>query len=298
MQPERFESLLSVRGSFVSIYIDDSRNTADAEAQLDAKWANVRRHLVDRGWDDDIIVTFERAVLSREPAVGLQGRGVIATGYEVLVNEHLVGPPSATVKFACRITGRSRPWWSWACGARRTYSLPVDDAGADITLDQGHMVRSETIYGGGYPVNKPATAGWNGYGDFQHSTEEAIRMNERAVVDRLTELVDKTGAEVVFVCGEVMGRTDVVSALPERVAARVCQLQLAGALGRRIGGGRNQRPDRCGVRAAPTHRNRVDRPAVPQTGIRGLSGLTCRWSVSPEPCVAPRRGDADNADRR
>ena len=34
---KRFESLVSVRGSFVSIYIDDSRNTADAEAQLDAK---------------------------------------------------------------------------------------------------------------------------------------------------------------------------------------------------------------------------------------------------------------------
>lgn len=37
MQPERFESLVSLRGPFVSIYIDDSRNTADAEAQLYAK---------------------------------------------------------------------------------------------------------------------------------------------------------------------------------------------------------------------------------------------------------------------
>lgn len=82
-------------------------------------------------------------------------------------------------------------------------------------------------------MNKPVTAGWSGYGDHQHSTEEAIRMNERAVVDRLTELVDETDPEVVFVCGEVRGRTDVVSALPDRMAARVCQLQ-AGALGKRI----------------------------------------------------------------
>jgi hypothetical protein len=37
MQPERFESLVSLHGPFVSIYIDDSRNTADAEAQLYAK---------------------------------------------------------------------------------------------------------------------------------------------------------------------------------------------------------------------------------------------------------------------
>ena len=55
-------------------------------------------------------------------------------------------------------------------------------------------------------------------------------MNVRAVADRLTELVDETGAEVVFVCGEVRSRTDVVSALPDRVAARVWQSH-AGARG-------------------------------------------------------------------
>ncbi|MGE5696070.1 MAG: hypothetical protein ACM4D3_12790, partial [Candidatus Sericytochromatia bacterium] len=118
---------------------------------------------------------------------------------------------------------------------RPTYVFAaVDHVGADITLHRRQIAQSETVDGGGYPVNKPATAGWSGYGDVQHSTEEAIRMNERAVVDRLTELVDETEPEVVFVCGEVRGRTDVVSALPERVAARVCQLH-AGALGRRVG---------------------------------------------------------------
>ena len=232
MQPERCESLVSARGPFVSIYIDDSRNTADAEAQLDAKWRDVRRHLADRGVDEDIIATLERAILHSEPAVGGQGRGVIATGDQVLVNEHLVSPPSATVlrvsDYPYIVPLVELGMW------RPTYVVAaVDHAGADIALHQGHMVRSETIDGGGYPVNKPASAGWSGYGDFQHSTEEAIRMNERAVVDRLTELVDNTGAEVVFVCGEVRGRTDVVSALPKRVAAQVCELH-SGALGRRI----------------------------------------------------------------
>lgn len=233
MQPERFESLVSAPGPFVSIYIDDSRNDADAEARLDARWRDVARHLADRGVDEDIVVTLEGAVVHGEPAVGRQGRGVIAAGDQVLVNEHLVGPPSATV---VRVSEYPYIMPLVELGMRRpTYVFAaVDHAGADVTLHQGHMVRSETIDGGGYPVNKPATAGWKGWGDFQHSTEEAIRMNERAVVDRLTALVDETGAEVVFVCGEVRGRTDVVSALPERVAARVCQLH-AGALGRRIG---------------------------------------------------------------
>ena len=131
MQPEQFESLVSVRGPFVSIYIDDSRNAADAEAQLDAKWRDVRRHLADRGVDEHIIVTLERAVLHSEPAVGGQGRGVIATGDQVLVNEHLVGPPSATVlrvsDYPYIVPLVELGMW------RPTYVVAaVDHAGADI----------------------------------------------------------------------------------------------------------------------------------------------------------------------
>ena len=288
MQSERFESLVSARGPFVSIYIDDSRNAADAEAQLDAKWRDVRRHLADRGVDEDIIVTLERAVLHSEPAVGRRGRGVIAAGDHVLVNEHLVGPPSATV---LRVSdypyivplvelGMWRPTYVFAA---------VDHAGADITLHRGHMVGSETVDGGGYPVNKPATAGWKGWGDFQHSTEEAIRMNERVVVDRLTELVDETGAEVVFVCGEVRGRTDVVSALPERVAARVCQLH-AGALGRRIGEGE------IGdlIDAEFERRRRTEIAGIAQrfqSEIGRRSGLAAEGLTAV--CAALRAGDVD-----
>lgn len=234
MQSEPFRSLASARGPFVSVYIDDSRDSADAEAQLDAKWRDVRRHLADRGVDEDVIVALERAVLRSEPAVGRRGRGVIAAGDQVVVNEHLVSPPSATV---LRVSDYPYvlPLAEFGVQRRPTYVFAaVDHAGADISLHRGEIVTSESVDGGGYPVNKPVTAGWSGYGDFQHSTEEAIRMNERAVVDRLTELVDETDPEVVFVCGEVRGRTDVVSALPERVASRVCQLH-AGALGKRIG---------------------------------------------------------------
>ena len=41
---------------------------------------------------------------------------------------------------------------------------------------------------------------------------------------RLTRLVDEADPEVVFLCGEVRSRTDVVAELPERVAQRVSQL--------------------------------------------------------------------------
>ena len=279
MKSERFRPLATVQGTFVSVYLDDSRDTADAVTHIEAVWGDLHKHLEDNGADQDVVVSLESAILHGQPAVGRQGRVVIATHDRVLINEHLLSPPPATV---LRISdypyilplvelGLWRPAYVFAA---------VDHAGAEVTLHQGDTVRSETVDGGGYPVHKPATAGWSGYGDFQHTTEEAVRMNVRAVADRLTELVDETGAEVVFVCGEVRSRSDVVSELPDRVAARVSQLH-AGARGSRVGEGEIREEVEDGVRAAPQRRNRRGRRPVPQregarvrTGHRG-PGARC-----------------------
>jgi Bacterial archaeo-eukaryotic release factor family 2 len=223
MRSERLKWLVQATGPFASLYFDDSHDTADAVEQLETKWRDIRKHLEDGGASGEIIGTLEEAVLNHRPAVGRCGRALIATSEQVLVNEHLVSPPPATV---VRLSdypyivplidlAMQRPTYVFAA---------VDHAGADITLDQGGAISSTRIDGTGYPVHKPATAGWHGYGDFQHTTEEAIRMNCRAVADQLTRLVDEADPEVVFVCGEVRSRTDVVSELPERVAERVSQL--------------------------------------------------------------------------
>jgi peptide subunit release factor 1 (eRF1) len=216
----------------VSVYIDDSRDIADAEAQLATIWSDLRKHLADEGAAPDIVASLEQTILHARPAVGHQGRAVIATHEGILIEEHLQSPPPATV---LRISeypyllpllelGVSRPTYLIAA---------VDREGADITVRQGAVARSETVVGGGYPVHKPVSAGWNGYGDLQHTTEEAVRTNVRAVAKRIVEMVDETGAEVVFVCGAVRTRTDVVSALPSRIAARVSELH-AGSLGHRV----------------------------------------------------------------
>ena len=288
MQSERFRSLVSAHGPFASVYFDDSHDTADAIDQLEARWRDIRTHLEHLDADEDVIVTLERVVLRHRPAVGRRGRAVIAARDQVLVDEYLASPPSATVvrwsDYPYLLPLAELEMWR-----PRYVFAAVDHVGADITLHQRDIVRSETVDGGGYPVNKPVTAGWSGYGDVQHSTEEAIRMNERAVVDRLTELVDETDPEVVFVCGEVRGRTDVVSALPKRVAARVCQLH-AGALGRRIG------EDEVGdlIDAEFARRRRAETADLAErfeSEIGRRSGLAVE-GLAPV-CAALRAGDVD-----
>lgn len=227
---QEMKALLDAHGPFVSVYFDDSRDTSDAEAQIQARWRDLRKQLEDAGADDATILRLQRAILQGEPGVGRQGRGLVVSRDEVLLDHRLASLPATVVRVSeypyivpmVEFT-RRRPAYVFAA---------VDHLGADITLHDGDTTRTETVVGEGYPVHKPVSAGWNGYGDVEHSVEEAVRMNVRAITDRLTELVDETGAEAVFVCGEVRSRADVTSALPDRIAKRVSALH-AGALGHR-----------------------------------------------------------------
>lgn len=223
MRSERLKSLVKAEGPFASVYFDDSHDTADAMGQLETKWQDIRKELEALGASAAVIGKLEEAVLHHRPPVGRRGRALIANSDQVLVNEQLITPPPATV---VRLSDYpyivplielevQRPTYVFAA---------VDHTGAEVTLHQGGTIRSTTIEGVGYPVHKPVTAGWSGYGDLQRTTEEAIRMNSRAIAHELTRLVDEADPEVVFVCGEVRSRTDVVAELPQRVAERVSQL--------------------------------------------------------------------------
>jgi hypothetical protein len=227
MRSERLRWLADAEGPFASVYFDDSHDAADAVEQLETKWRDIRKYLENRGAGSELIGRLEDAVLNHRPAVGRRGRAVIATSDRVLINEHLTSPPPVTV-FRLSDYPYIVPLIDLEM-RRPTYVLAaVDHTGADVTLHDGGTISSKRIDGGGYPVHKPVTAGWSGYGDFQRTTEEAIRRNCRAVADHLTRLVDEADPEVVFLCGEVRSRTDVVSELPERAAKRVSQLH-AGA---------------------------------------------------------------------
>jgi hypothetical protein len=223
MQSERLRRLVTAEGPFASVYFDDSHDTADAVKQLEAKCQDIRKELETQGACGAVIGKIEEAVLHHRPSVGRSSRAVIATSDQVLVNVQLISPPPATV-----VRMSDYPYIVPLIDLevqRPTYVFAaVDHTGAEVTLHQGGNISSTTIEGTGYPVHKRATAGWNGFGDLQHTTEEAIRVNSRAIADELTRLVDAADPEVVFVCGEVRSRTDVIAELPKRVARRVAQL--------------------------------------------------------------------------
>ena len=136
MRSERLRWLLRAEGPFASVYFDDSHDTADAAEELETRWRDIRKLLEECGANAELVGTLEQAVLNHRPAVGRRGRAVIATSDQVLLNEHLISPPPATV---VRLSDypyivplieleMHRPTYVFAA---------VDHAGADITLYQG-----------------------------------------------------------------------------------------------------------------------------------------------------------------
>lgn len=210
MDSERFRKLLTTPGPFASVYFDDSHDSHDAAAQLDLKWRAVREELEKQGAGKSVASEIEQAVMDLRPPIGRSGRAVVAGPTGVLINEHLARPTAATVVRLSELPylvpilelGLEQPNYLLAI---------VDHTGADLTVRDGNGVRSETVDGGGYPVHKAAGPETAGYGDPQPRTDEAGRKNIRAVADRIAELVDRTGAEALFVVGEVRSRSDLLA---------------------------------------------------------------------------------------
>lgn len=225
MDSERFRKLLEAPAPFASLYFDDSHDTHDAEAQLELKWRGLEEELGRQGADTVVIEDIGRAVLGLRPPIGRSGRAVVAAADGVLLNEHLTRPTAETVvrvselPFVLPIVELGFDYPDYLL-------VVVDHTGADITTHVNGTRRTETVDGGGYPVHKAAGAETAGYGDPQLRTDEAARKNVRAVADRVGELDDAKSIELIFVVGEVRSRSDLLSALPNRLRNRAIQLQV------------------------------------------------------------------------
>jgi hypothetical protein len=225
MDSERFHKLLTAKGPFASVYFDDSHDTQDAAAQLELKWRGLHDRLMEQGAEESVADSIERAVMDLRPPIGRSGRGVIAGADGVVLNEHLLRPPAAPI---VRVSDLPYivPIIEHGFEHLDYVLVAVDHTGADITVHVDGTLRSETVDGGGYPVHKASGPETAGYGDPQPRTDEAARKNVRAVADRVAELVDDAKADAVFVVGEVRSRSDLLTALPDRIKAVAVTLQV------------------------------------------------------------------------
>lgn len=239
MHADRFRRLAEAPGPFVSIYFDDSHDTEDATAQLDARLRDIRKHLEEQSVDAAVIESIETRVRATHPPVGRSGRVVIASGRSVVFDEHVAVPPVGTVirvselPYIVPVVEHGVPHTSYLMAV-------VDSTGADLSLHGAARAGGETVEG-------------ETSGGAQGRAEETVRRNLREVAEHLTRLSDRSGADVVFITGEVTARAELLADLPERVALKAVQLQ---------GGGRTAGTDAAEVEHEIAEQFAVRRAAV------------------------------------
>ena len=167
---------------------------------------------------------------AKRPPVGRSGREVIAAGSRIVLDEQLIRPP-ATTELRVSELPYLVPVIEHGMLHDSYLLVAVDRTGADIAVHGDGLPRTEDVDGSGYPVHKAHKSETAGYGGPQGRVEEAVRKNIREVAERLTHLVNETGADIVFVTGEVGARSELIAELPERVTAKVVQLQGGGRTG-------------------------------------------------------------------
>ena len=226
MHAERFHRLVNATGPFVSIYFDDSHDTADSAAQLDARLRDIRKHLEEQSVGTEVIDAIDAAVRAKAPPVGRSGRQVIAAGSRIVLDEHLIRPPVST-----ELRVSELPYLVPVIEhglLHDTYLLvAVDHTGADIALHGPGRTRTEDVEGSGYPVHKAHKAETAGYGVRRAGGRS--RPEEHARGRRSSHPPGRRNRRRYrFVTGEVGSRSELAAELPERVTAKVVQLQGGG----------------------------------------------------------------------
>lgn len=232
MDTTPFRPLLGHHGPFASIYFDIALNVPDGQERMDATWQDIRRGLLHQGADNVIISMLEPAVRQQLSLAG--PRGLIASPDGVHIAAAAGYPRSGLPLTRVSALPYVLPLINGDLWHPSFLFVAVDKEGAELTAHHNHRrIRRETLHGEGFPVHKAATAGLNGYGDFQHSVEEAVRINIRAVAARVAELADQIGAAVIFVSGQARTRAQLMAELPKRFATSVVALP-SGASGQRL----------------------------------------------------------------
>ncbi|WP_418001613.1 hypothetical protein ACNO8X_14895 [Mycobacterium sp. PDNC021] len=232
MDTSPFRPLLGHHGPFASVYFDIALNVPDGQERMDATWQDIRRDLLRQGADDTIIAILEPAVRQQLSLAG--PRGLIAGADGLHITAAAGYPRSGLPLTRVSQLPYVLPFLNGDLWHPSYLFVAVDREGAELTAHHNHhRVRRETLLGEGFPVHKAATAGWNGYGDFQHNVEEAVRINIRAVASRVAELADQIGAAVIFVSGQVRTRAELMAELPKRFSTSVVALP-SGASGHRL----------------------------------------------------------------
>ena len=219
--PELSE-LASSPGPFASVYLSTEGEVHDAAEQLARRWKTVRASLADQGAGEDVLEAIDSVV----PESYQQGQGlaVMADQSGVRHLEHHPERPDADIGEWGPLPALAR-LIEWRQINVAHVVVRTDRQGADLVgvRRQGPDLQREAG-GDDHPLSKVGAGGWS-QRRFQQRAENTWESNADDVAQELVGLVDRIGAQLVVVAGDVRAVQMLRDALPSRVGELVHEVE-------------------------------------------------------------------------
>ncbi len=198
---------------FATVVLDVSRNTEDADHQVQLRWRAAAERLTGEGAAEDVVTALAARALDLHHEPGDLSRFLVADTAGVTLDLLVPGrqPDHASLG--------PLPELASLVEAELT-ALPhvlvvVDRLGAEVSeIGRGAEVTTE-VEGSDQPVRKVPGGGWS-HRRFQQRAENMWERNAKEVAEAVSSAVRRSGAQLIAVAGDVRAAEKLVEQLPQR----------------------------------------------------------------------------------
>ncbi len=216
MQLSFLRPLYDRPGPWCSVYMDASRDTQDARAQVDLRWRALKGDLLSQGADPVTVEAVEEVVRRHQPMPGDYGIAVFATRGRVVLTEYLSAPPLrdlaswSALPHTMPLVAQRGEQVAWV-------RVLADRTGADaMAVSAGGVPRRAQVKGGqSRQLRRVQPGGWS-QSRYQRAAMEAWHQNAGDAAAATADLAERVGADVVVVAGDVRATGMIAAQLPTR----------------------------------------------------------------------------------
>ncbi len=216
------KSVFEVEGPIVSVYLNTRGALADAAAQVQLRWKNARRTLVNDGAPEAALEAIE-PLLTQAHAAGetivaiASSTGVLYTAHLPELPDHDIAVVGVLPHLIPLITSRQR--------MLPHLVVAIDRVGAEIVaVLPDRPDRQIDVSGNDLHVTRSAPGGWS-QRRFQQRAENRWEENARLVADELVQMADATDPRLIIISGDVRSVAFLRDHLPTTMAGILAEVQ-------------------------------------------------------------------------
>jgi hypothetical protein len=192
----QLKHLYELPGPFVTVQLDATRSTEQAEHEIALRWRSVRDHLADSGAAEGDLSAVAAAV-AEDRTPGPHGLVVVAAGGSVVFSGTLDEPPAHDTGTVSRLP-HLMPYLAGRVQHVPHLLVVADRTGADIGVGPNE---TESVDGDRHPVHRTGRDDWSER-HFQNRVENTWEANARDVVDEVIRRANGSGAELIVLAGD------------------------------------------------------------------------------------------------